>query len=137
MENKKTEEVSFPLKKEYKGNLDLRGTEIDDLGSLEIVRGDLYLRGLKKLTNTGRLKNVEGFLDLRETEIDDLGLLENVGKGLCLYKTGLEKLTNIGKLKRVKLCLDLKEDGVMYRLLEMRKGYFYVSHREDYILPNF
>ena len=50
-------------------SLDLRTTNIESLGNLTSVGGSLNLIGCKKLTSLGNLTSVGGILDLKRTPI--------------------------------------------------------------------
>jgi hypothetical protein len=86
--------------KEINGYCGLRGSQIEDLGSLEIVGGSLDIGGTS-LKSLGKLKKVE-YLDLDGTQIASLGNLEYVED---LYLN--DKVKDFGKLKEVKGTLTL------------------------------
>ena len=76
------------------GDLDLRGTAIESLGSLQSVGGDLdlYETPIESLEN---LQSVGGYLSLYGTPIKSLGNLQSVGGNLNLYGTPIESLGNL------------------------------------------
>jgi len=76
--------------KEVRGNLNLYGTAIKDLGSLQYVRGDLNLGGTA-IKDLGSLQTVNGYLYLRGTPIKDLGSLQSVGGDLYIGTTPVSK----------------------------------------------
>ena len=53
----------------FEGYLNLRGTNIESLGSLTSVGGSLFLNGCENLTSLGNLTSVGGILDLKRTPI--------------------------------------------------------------------
>ena len=61
------------------------------LGNLEIVGGSLNLASCKNLQSLGDLRYVGGFLDLSSSDIVSLGNLEYVGGWLDLGRTPLSK----------------------------------------------
>lgn len=80
------------------GDLYLKYTRIGDLGKLETVGGDLDLDSTE-ITTLDKLKSVGGFLDLNNcSNITSLGKLEKVGGGMDLEKTNM---TSLGNLKSV------------------------------------
>jgi hypothetical protein len=108
------------------GNLDLSGSDIETLGNLVRVEGDLDLRRCYNLQSLGDLEYVGGWLDLKNTSIETLGNLVRVEGGLNLmrcfnlqslgnleyvgglfYLYGNENLQSLGNLVRVGSDLDL------------------------------
>ena len=79
----------------FEGYLNLRGTNIESLGSLTSVGGSLFLNGCENLTSLGNLTSVGGNLDLRGTNIESLGNLTSVGNSLDLRTTNIESLGNL------------------------------------------
>jgi hypothetical protein len=75
---------------EITDDLDLRYSDIKDLGNLTSVGGHLFLYR-SKLEDLGNLISVGGDLDLSYSEIEDLGNLTSVGDYLYLGKTPLSK----------------------------------------------
>jgi len=74
------------------GNLNLEPCQnLESLGDLEYVGGYLDLRGCENLQSLGDLKYVDGFLDLSFSDIVSLGNLEYVGGWLSLSDTPLSK----------------------------------------------
>jgi hypothetical protein len=75
------------------GSLDLRGTQVEDLGNLTEC-GSLDLRGtqVKDLRN---LKKVTGSLDLQDTQVEDLGKLKKVTGYFDLRGTQVKDLGNL------------------------------------------
>jgi hypothetical protein len=86
------------------GDLDLREMDIESLGNLVRVEGDLDLQFCKNLVSLGDLEYVGGFLDLRDTKIETLGNLEYVGGPLDL---GFSDIKTLGNLVRVDSVLHL------------------------------
>jgi hypothetical protein len=105
--------------KVYDGDLDLSNLpfELESLGKLEEVNGNLYLentsiksldnlekanRGLwlsnSSITDLGNLEHVRGSLDLVNTPITDLGNLKFVGGYLWLRNTPIKSLGNLEKV---------------------------------------
>jgi hypothetical protein len=78
-------------------NLDLLSSQIEDLGDLEEVGGNLNLQNTL-IKSLGKLKRVGWYLNLSGSQIEDLGDLEEVGMDLDLTDTPIKSL---GKLKRV------------------------------------
>ena len=93
----------------FEGYLNLRGTNIESLGSLTSVGSSLDLRGTN-IESLGNLTSVGGSLDLRTTNIESLGALTSVGGNLNL--TGCKKLTSLGNLTSVGGILDLKRTPI-------------------------
>jgi hypothetical protein len=96
--------------KVYNEDLDLSELpfELEDLGNLEKVNGDLYL--YKTLIKSlGKLKEVNGYLDLTNTPIKDLGNLEKVNGSLWLENTLIKDL---GNLKYINRDLDLRNTSI-------------------------
>jgi hypothetical protein len=83
------------------GNLELRTMEIETLGNLTSVEGDLDLFSCKSLTSLGNLTSVGGNLDLEGTKIKSLGNLTSVGGSLdlrnCKNLTSFGNLTSVGR----------------------------------------
>jgi hypothetical protein len=84
------------------GDLDLRTMEIETLGNLTSVEGDLDLFSCKNLTSLGNLTSVGGNLDLEHCEnLTSLGNLTSVGRGLdlrnCKNLTSFGNLTSVGR----------------------------------------
>ena len=76
----------------------------EDLGNLEVIGGNAYLRDLPDLLSLGGLRRVEGNLSLRNTTITDLGQLEFVGGNVSLSKRmegkiDFSKVQIVGKIK--------------------------------------
>ena len=71
-------------------------TNLQDLNDLEFVGKDLYLKG-SPIKGLKKLKRVGGTLNLRGTKVESLGLLEYVGGNLYLPKElkGKFDLSNI------------------------------------------
>jgi hypothetical protein len=86
------------------GDLDLSYTDIESLGNLTSVEGNLDLFGCKILTSLGNLTSVEGNLDLNRTNIESLGNLTSVGGTLYLSR----EIKNLGNLTSVGGSLDLE-----------------------------
>lgn len=76
--------------REVRGDSNLIGTQIKDLGNLEKVGGGLYLYK-SKIKDLGNLQSVGGSLDLEGTQIKDLGNLQSVGSDLYLKGTPISK----------------------------------------------
>jgi uncharacterized protein YuzE len=81
------------------GNLYLDNTSIKSLGNLKEVTGNLYLENtsIKSLDN---LKEVGGYLWLRDTPITDLGNLEKVGGSIFISKNQEGKIKGLEKFNR-------------------------------------
>ena len=125
----------------FEGYLNLRGTNIESLGSLTSVGGSLFLNGCENLTSLGSLTSVGSSLDLRGTNIESLGNLTSVGGSLDLRTTNIEsigaltsvggnlnltgckKLTSLGNLTSVGGILDLKRTPISrkYSRAEIRQ----------------
>ena len=73
------------------GDLDVSYSDIESLGNLVRVEGNLDLYECKNTLSLGDLKYVGGFLDLGGTRIETLGNLEYVGGWLDLGRTPLSK----------------------------------------------
>jgi hypothetical protein len=85
--------------KVYDGNLDLTNLpfELEDLGNLEKVNGNLWL-GDTSIKSLGNLKYVGGSLHLANTPIKSLGSLKYVGRSLYLSNTPIKSLSNLEKV---------------------------------------
>jgi len=81
----------------FEGYLDLRNSQVTDLGCLKEVGRSLYLQGTQ-ITSLGNLKSVGGYLDLSGTKVKDLGNLKSVGGNLYL---GDSQIKDLGDLKSV------------------------------------
>ena len=85
--------------KEFKGNVDLRGSDITDIGhQLSRVKGDVYLTRLP-ISNTGVLSYVGGDLDLGGTNIsrlEDLFALKYVGVAYVSWLEVWSPITRVG-----------------------------------------
>ena len=75
-------------------SLDLRETPIKSLGNLVRVGGDLTLSHLQ-IQSLGNLEYVGGYFDLRGASIKSLGNLQYVGGNLNLYKSSIQSLGNL------------------------------------------
>jgi hypothetical protein len=67
------------------GDLDLSYNDIESLGNLTSVGGNVSLFNCKNLTSLGNLTSVGGSLYLRDINIKSLGNLTSVGGDLYLY----------------------------------------------------
>jgi len=95
----------YPSKKfYYPSDLDLGESDIESLGNLVRVEGDLNLYNCLKLQSLGNLEYVGGDLDLSISNIESLGNLKYVDGNLDLYRTDIKSL---GNLKYVYGNLDL------------------------------
>jgi hypothetical protein len=95
---------------EITDDLDLRFSDIKDLGNLTSVGGSLYLFR-SKIESLGNLTSVEGDLNLIETlSIKTLGNLTSVGGNLDLRRSEIEDL---GKLKYVGGDLNLRYTSLL------------------------
>ena len=85
---------------EITGDLDLGYSEIEDLGNLTSVGGNLDLYNCTNLTSLGNLTSVGGHLGLSYSNVKSLGNLTSVGGSLGLYNctnlTALGNLTSVG-----------------------------------------
>jgi hypothetical protein len=98
-------------------NLDLSHTDIESLGNLTSVGGNLVLGGCHNLTSLGNLTSVRGVLSLYRCEnLTSLGNLTSVGKSLDLENC--ENLTSLGNLTSVGKSLDLKRTPVSKKYSE-------------------
>jgi hypothetical protein len=79
---------------EITDNLDLRGINIESLGNLTSVEGDLFL-GYSGIKSLGNLTSVGGGLFLGYTGIKSLGNLTSVGGWLDLWSSEIECLGNL------------------------------------------
>jgi hypothetical protein len=79
-----SDETVWRFGKHWEGDLDLRGTHIEDLGDLESVSGHLCLDETP-IRNLGNLKTVGGYLFLGNTKIQSLQNLEEVGGDLDIF----------------------------------------------------
>ena len=93
------------------GHLNLRWTDVETLGNLTSVGGNLDLYECKNLTSLGNLTSVGGNLWLGECKnLTSLGNLTSVGGYLDLY--GCKDLTSLGNLTSVGGWLDLKGTNI-------------------------
>jgi hypothetical protein len=92
------------------GDLNLRDSDIESLGNLVRVEGDLDLYGCISLQSIENLEYVGGFLDLfGNKNLQSLGNLEYVGGWVDLNDTKIETL---GNLKYVGGWLDLRRTDI-------------------------
>jgi hypothetical protein len=77
------------------GDLNLRDSDIESLGNLVRVEGNLDLQSCKNLVSLGDLEYVGDFLDLRDTDIKTLGKLKYVGRWLSLSDSDIVSLGNL------------------------------------------
>ena len=70
------------------GNLNLVGLEVETLGNLVSVEGDIYAYDTP-LKSLGNLTSVGGLMDISNTQIESLGNLSFVGGSLVLKGTPL------------------------------------------------
>jgi hypothetical protein len=91
------------------GDLDLGESDIESLGNLVRVEGDLNLYNCLKLQSLGNLEYVGGDLDLSISNIESLGNLKYVDGNLDLYGTDIKSL---GNLKYVYGNLDLSYSDI-------------------------
>jgi len=91
------------IKKGVGRYLDLRGTQVKSLGSLQSVGGYLDLEGTQ-VKSLGSLQSVGGFLYLEGTQVKSLGSLQSVGGYLDLRGTQVKSLPK-----------KLKVNGRIYR----------------------
>ena len=75
-------------------NLDLRRTDIESLGNLTSVGGDLNLKH-SEIESLGNLTSVGGGLNLFNSGIESLGNLTSVGGYLYLYESDIKSLGNL------------------------------------------
>jgi hypothetical protein len=93
------------------GDLDLREMDIESLGNLVRVEGDLDLNFCRNLQSLGNLERVEGYLDLESCQnLVSLGDLEYVGGRLDL--AFCKNLQSLGDLKYVGGYLDLNRSNI-------------------------
>jgi hypothetical protein len=88
---------------EIMDNLDLRRTDIESLGNLTSVGGDLNLKH-SEIESLGNLTSVGGYFNLKGTKIKSLGNLTSVGGYFNLEGT---KIKSLGNLTSVGLSLNL------------------------------
>jgi hypothetical protein len=88
------------------GNLDLSYSDIETLGNLVRVEGDLDLYDNESLQSLGNLEYVGGDLNLSRSDIKSLGNLVRVEGNLGLY--GNESFQSLGNLEYVGGYLDLR-----------------------------
>ncbi len=81
--------------REINGNLYIDSDELQDLGSLECVRGDLRISNAKTLKSLNNLKIILGNAILRYSEIETLGNLREVFGKLSLRDTPIKTLSNL------------------------------------------
>jgi hypothetical protein len=86
------------------GKLEIRDSNISDLGDLESVGRDCRLYVLQNLTSLGKLKLVGNRFIISRTNIEDLGNLEYVGESFFLSSSNV---TSLGKLEYVGENLDI------------------------------
>jgi len=78
------------------GDLDLGESDIETLGNLVRVEGNLNLAFCQNLESLGNLEYVGGFLDLELCQnLVSLGDLEYVGGRLDLWRTDIKTLGNL------------------------------------------
>ena len=127
--------------KHIEGDLDLSEVpEITDLGNVETINGNLYLRN-SKVASLGNLTSVGGFLYLDNSEVASLGNLISVGGYLSLYNSKVASLGNLtsvgrnlslngskiallGKLQKVGESIYIKDGRFSNKLLDKYKKLF-------------
>ena len=84
--------------KVYDGNLNLTDLpfELENLGNLERVNGDLNLEGTL-IPSLGNLEYVNGFLNLFDTPVKDLGNLKEVKRIIYISKEQEGKIKGLEK----------------------------------------
>lgn len=87
------------------GDMDLSHSNIESLGNLVSVKGDLNLLGCYNLSSLGALTSVGNRLVLNYSDIETLGNLTSVGEDL--YLMNCMKLTSLGNLNSVGGYLEL------------------------------
>ena len=93
------------------GDIDLSHSDIETLGGLVELDGDLKLIRCQNLQSLGKLRNVSGFLDLENCEnLQSLGELRSVGSVLNLIRS--YNLTSLGELRSVGGYLDLSFSAI-------------------------
>jgi hypothetical protein len=95
--NFKFEKIKFV--REINGNLYIDSDELQDLGSLEFIRGDLKISNAKSLKSLNNIKVILGNVILRYSAIESLGNLKEVAGKLSLRDTPIK---NLSKLKIVR-----------------------------------
>jgi hypothetical protein len=83
---------------------DIGSNNIEDLGKLETVGGELFLQ-FSQVTSLGNLKTVGGNVKLQSSQVKDLGKLERVGRDLDLRGS---QVTDLGKIKTIGRNFNLK-----------------------------
>jgi hypothetical protein len=82
------------------GDMDLSHSDIESLGNLVSVEGNLNLIGCYKLSSLGKLTSVGKNLTLNYSSIKGLDNLTSVGNDLfllnCMELTSLDNLTSVG-----------------------------------------
>jgi hypothetical protein len=92
------------------GDLDLSESDIETLGNLVRVEGDLDLRRCFNLQSLGNLEYVGGKLSLFNSKyLESLGDLKYVGGDLVLISTPLSKKYTEEQIRRM-----VEVDGVIY-----------------------
>lgn len=92
------------------GNLTL-GAQIEDLGDLKEVGGNLYnYGGFCNIKTLGGLKKIGGDMHFTGSKLESLGDLEFIGKSLHLNET--KNICSLGKLKRVNDSVYLTDSNV-------------------------
>ena len=88
--------------KHIEGNVDLRDfpEEIEDLGNVETISGDVNLYKNQSITSLENLTSVGGYLNLEDSKVASLGNLTSVGGDLNLFSNknieSLGNLTSVG-----------------------------------------
>ena len=109
--------------KHIEGDLNLRDfpEEIEDLGNVETISGDLDLYNNQSITSLGNLTSVGGDLYLGYSKVASLRNLTSVGGDLWLYDS---KVTSLGKLQKVGGSIYIDEGQFSEELLDKYKKLF-------------
>lgn len=80
---------------EIHGDLVISSENIISLGSLKVIKGNLWATGASSLISLGKLSRIEGDANFRYSGVQDLGELKYVGGKLSLRDTPVNSVQNL------------------------------------------
>ena len=95
--------------KQVSGDVIIRNTPIESLGSIEYIQGDLLIYN-SNIKTLGNLVKVHGSLLINDKNLRDLGMLRSVGKRFVLVNC--DHLKSLGNLEYIGGALDISNTNV-------------------------
>jgi hypothetical protein len=121
------------LKKVY-GDLGIDSNSLTDLGELNYIKGDMWISNGNNLTTLGNLERVGGSISLKDSKIISLGKLWRVGDKLNLRDTDIDDISNLKKVKILFLPKRLKDVNIDF--IETTKVKYWNDLRKNKTSPN-